>query len=80
MEVKTYPAVYSKFPDELILPFLWAEDGFSEPSEKMAAAISFGLRAPMLVGGAGGGALLGLGLLLATVGVVWLVRARRNQS
>jgi len=72
--------IMSQFPDELILPFLWAEDGFSEPSEKMAAAISFGLRAPMLVGGAGGGALLGLGLLLATVGAVWLVRARPNQS
>ena len=36
----------SKFPDELILPFLWAQDGFSEPSEAMAEAISYGLAAP----------------------------------
>ena len=27
------------FADELILPFLWAQDGFSEPSQEMADAI-----------------------------------------
>ena len=34
------------FADELVLPFLWAQDGFSEPSEEMAKAIKFGLDAP----------------------------------
>lgn len=28
--------------DELVLPFMWAEDGFGEPSEKMAEAIRSG--------------------------------------
>jgi len=40
--------------DELILPFLWAQDGFDEPSSPMASAIHFGLAAqdklPVLVG------------------------------
>ena len=38
--------VIRNFPDELVLPFLWAQDGFSEPSEEMAEAIKFGLSAP----------------------------------
>ena len=29
----------SKLPEELVLPFMWAEDGFGEPSVKMAEAI-----------------------------------------
>ena len=29
-----------------MLPFLWAQDGFSEPSTEMAEAIRFGLEAP----------------------------------
>eukprot|EP00096_Caligus_rogercresseyi_P014060 TRINITY_DN659_c0_g1_i6.p1 TRINITY_DN659_c0_g1~~TRINITY_DN659_c0_g1_i6.p1 ORF type:complete len:605 (-),score=179.40 TRINITY_DN659_c0_g1_i6:570-2384(-) len=29
-----------------VLPFLWAQDGFDEPSEPMAEAIQFGLEAP----------------------------------
>ena len=37
---------FRNFPDELVLPFLWAQDGFSEPSEEMAEAIKFGLSAP----------------------------------
>ena len=26
----------SKFPEQLVLPFLWAQDGFGEPSDEMA--------------------------------------------
>jgi hypothetical protein len=29
----------SNLAEELVLPFMWAEDGFGEPSEKMANAI-----------------------------------------
>jgi hypothetical protein len=36
----------SKLPEELVLPFMWAEDGFGEPSNVMAEAIRFGLNAP----------------------------------
>ena len=39
-------STFSKFPDELILPFLWAQDGFDEPSDEMAEAIAYGLAIP----------------------------------
>ena len=39
-------STFSKFPDELILPFLWAQDGFDEPSDEMAEAIGYGLAIP----------------------------------
>ena len=26
----------SQFPEQLVLPFLWAQDGFGEPSDEMA--------------------------------------------
>ncbi len=31
--------------EELVLPFLWAQDGFDEPSQEMAEDIQFGLEA-----------------------------------
>ena len=34
------------FQEELVVPFLWAQDGFSEPSEEMAKAIGMGLKLP----------------------------------
>ena len=30
----------SQFPEQLVLPFLWAEDGFTEPSDEMTEVIS----------------------------------------
>ena len=35
-----------KFPEELVLPFLWAQDGFDQPSKEMAQAIRKGLDIP----------------------------------
>ena len=32
---------------QIVLPFLWAQVGFNEPSEPMAKAIQFGLAAPV---------------------------------
>ena len=49
------------FADELVLPFLWAQDGFSEPSEEMAKAIKFGLDAPSKLSLLGGVALIAIG-------------------
>ena len=68
----------SNFVDELVLPFLWAEDGFSEPSVEMAAAIQFGLAAPGKLSMLGGAALLvvGGGMLLAAMG--WGLWVRRQ--
>ena len=64
-----------------MLPFLWAQDGFSEPSEEMAAAIQFGLSAPGRVAGLGGAglALAGAVTLLLVLGWVLLVWRRREQ-
>ena len=36
----------SRMPEETVMPFLWAQDGFDEPSVEMADAIKFGLSAP----------------------------------
>eukprot|EP00092_Neocalanus_flemingeri_P038999 GFUD01042454.1.p1 GENE.GFUD01042454.1~~GFUD01042454.1.p1 ORF type:complete len:596 (+),score=215.72 GFUD01042454.1:176-1963(+) len=68
----------SNFADELILPFLWAEDGFSEPSEEMAEAIKFGLSAPGKLSRLGGASLLVVGgaMLLAVLG--WVLWVRRQ--
>lgn len=70
--------VMSKFPKELVLPFLWAQDGFDQPSEEMAQAVKKGLDIPnkfsRLLGvvliTVGGGMLLG--------GLVWILWRRRS--
>ena len=64
--------------DELVLPFLWAQDGFSEPSEEMASAIKFGLAAPSKLSGIGGGGLVVTGLLMILTGLGWIVWDRRR--
>merc|ERR1719350_1370734 len=63
--------IMSNFPAELILPFLWAQDGFSEPSLEMAEAIQFGLDAPDKLSVLGGASLLVLGGCLLLAALVW---------
>eukprot|EP00092_Neocalanus_flemingeri_P046420 GFUD01052219.1.p1 GENE.GFUD01052219.1~~GFUD01052219.1.p1 ORF type:complete len:595 (-),score=120.44 GFUD01052219.1:139-1923(-) len=72
-------AVMSNFPDELVLPFLWAQDGFDEPSPDMASAIHFGLAAPRQLPLLGGVVLLALGgaMLLVSAGC-WTYSVRRR--
>lgn len=38
--------LFRKFQKELVLPFLWAQDGFDTPSPEMADAIRLGLDIP----------------------------------
>ena len=64
-------SVYRNFSEELVLPFLWAQDGFSEPSSPMASAIQFGLAAPHQLPLLGGVVLLVLGGAMVLVAVVW---------
>ena len=71
---------FSKFPTELVLPFLWAQDGFSAPSEEMSAAIKMGLEAPGKISLLGGVALIVLGGGLILAALVWLLVTRRNSS
>ena len=71
-------SVFSQFPDELILPFLWAQDGFSEPSEEMAEAIKFGLAAPKKLSLIGGAILLLIGGAMCLGVLIWWWKIVRN--
>merc|ERR1719228_2587423 len=68
------------FADELVLPFLWAQDGFSEPSEEMAKAIKFGLDAPSKLSLLGGVALIAIGGGLVLGALTWMLVTKRNAS
>lgn len=70
--------VMSEFADELVLPFLWAQDGFSEPSEGMAHSIALGLKLPGLSVG-GGAVLLCLGLGMVAIAMLWMLWQRKMQ-
>merc|ERR1712130_790431 len=63
--------VMAGFREEpLVLPFLWAQDGFSEPSEEMAHKIATGLKVPGLVTPAGA-LLLVVGLVMLALSLIW---------
>jgi len=69
--------IMRNFSKELVLPFLWAEDGFGEPSPPMASAIQLGLAAPHKLPLLGGVVLLVLGgVMVLVVAVWWCFRAR----
>jgi len=63
--------IMSQFPEELVLPFLWAEDGFGDPSEVMASAIQFGLAAPNKIPLYGGIAFIAVGALMIFTSLLW---------
>lgn len=63
--------IMRNFSEELVLPFLWAQDGFSEPSSPMASAILFGLAAPHQLPLLGGVVLLVLGGGMVLVAAMW---------
>ena len=71
-------STFSNFVDELVLPFLWAQDGFSEPSEEMASAIMFGLAAPSKLSSIGGGGLLVTGMVIILTGLGWIFWDKRR--
>jgi len=71
--------IMSNFVDELVLPFLWAQDGFSEPSEEMAKAIEFGLAAPSKISTIGGGGLLVSGLIMVCTSVGWIYLEKKRR-
>ena len=33
----------AEFPEQLVLPFLWAQDGFGEPSDEMAEVLTINI-------------------------------------
>ena len=68
------------FADELVLPLLWVQDGFSEPSQEMVDLVKFCLAAPYTVSLVGGIVLMGLGLVLLFVAGCGLWRLRGGQD
>ena len=60
-----------------MLPFLWAQDGFENPSEEMAEAIKFGLAAPVKISRIGGGALVLAGGLMVLAFLAWDLVTRK---
>ena len=60
-----------------MLPFLWAQDGFEEPSEEMAEAIRFGLALPQSVSKAGGVGLVLIGGVMILAFLTWYLVTRR---
>jgi hypothetical protein len=72
--------ILSKFPEELVLPFLWAQDGFDQPSDVMAKAIRKGLDVPHKFSRLIGVVLLALGAGLLLSSLIWILWKRRYNS
>ena len=70
----------SGMTDEIVFPFLWAQDGFSEPSEEMAEAISFGLGAPKTLPMLGAVICFVIGAVLLLTSLIYFVWQRKAQS
>jgi len=68
----------SKFPEQLVLPFLWAQDGFGEPSDEMAEAIKFGESAPDKLPLLGGAVLLVIGGAMVLTALSWAIWRKRQ--
>ena len=68
----------SNMQEEIVMPFLWAQDGFDEPSEEMANAISFGLKAPQKLPVLGAVVFFVLGGLLLFVCLGYFIWRRRG--
>jgi len=70
----------AKVPKDLVLPFLWAQDGFDEPSDIMADKIAFGLKAPELLAMLGTVVFLVIGAILLLSCLVYLIWLKRSAS
>ena len=73
------PAV-SNMEAQIVLPFLWAQVGFSEPSPPMAEAIRFGLAAPEKLPMLGAVVFFVLGGILLLIPLGYYVWRRRSGS
>ena len=62
--------------DELVLPFLWAQDGFGEPSVAMADAMKFGLEAPRKLPLLGAAVFFVIGAVLLLIPVAYCIWRR----
>lgn len=72
--------VIKNIPKDLVMPFLWAQDGFDEPSEEMASAIAFGLVAPEKLSLLGSIVFLVIGAILLLSCLAYFLWLRRSAS
>jgi len=70
----------SKFPQQLVIPFLWAQDGFDQPSPEMAKAIRKGLDIPTTYSRLLGVVLLALGGGMLLSSLVWILWRKRSDA
>jgi len=75
----TVPAL-ANMENQIVLPFLWAQVGFSEPSAPMAKAIQFGLDAPNKLPLLGAVVCFVLGGMLLLAALGYFVWRRRNTA
>lgn len=65
--------------DEIVFPFLWAQDGFSEPSVELAEAIAFGLEAPQTLPMFGAVICFVIGAILLLTSLTYFIWQRNVQ-
>lgn len=73
------PAI-ANFPKRVVVPFLWAQDGYSEPSDEMATAIAKGLGIPGKLSKLGGIVFLAIGAVMLLSSLCWCLWSRSTKS
>jgi len=72
--------IMSKFAEELVLPFLWAQDGFDQPTEEMSTSIRKALDIPSIFSRLLGVLFVALGAGLLIGSLVWILWEYRTHN
>lgn len=73
-------AIKNMQKEDLVMPFLWAQDGFDEPSEEMASKIAMGLALPDKLPMLGSIVLFVIGAILLLSCLSYFLWLRRSAS
>ena len=66
--------------EDLVMPFLWAQDGFDEPSKLLADKVKFGIEAPEKLPILGAVVLFVIGAILLLTSLAYFLWVRRSAS
>jgi len=80
MRANEYIPAIANFPERVVVPFLWAQDGYSEPSEEMATAIAKGLGIPGKLSKLGGIVFIAIGAVMLLSSLSWCLWSRSTKS
>ena len=80
MRANEYIPAIANFPERVVVPFLWIQAGFSEPSDEIAAAIAKGLGIPGKLSKLGGIVFLTIGVVMLLSSLSWFLKSRRTKS